>query len=35
MKILVKSAEGHTCARCWQVVKEINEMNYVKGVRNN
>lgn len=25
MKILVKNAEGYTCARCWQVVKEVNE----------
>jgi isoleucyl-tRNA synthetase len=25
MKILVENAQGHTCARCWQVVEEINE----------
>lgn len=25
MAVLVENAEGHTCARCWQVVSEINE----------
>ncbi len=24
-RITVKTAEGHTCARCWQVVDTINE----------
>lgn len=25
MAVLVENAEGHTCARCWQVVEEVNE----------
>lgn len=25
MKVHVKNAEGHICARCWQVVEKINE----------
>ncbi len=25
MSVLVENAEGHTCARCWQIVPEVNE----------
>lgn len=27
LSVLVENALGHTCSRCWQVVKEVNEDN--------
>ncbi|MGL4335649.1 MAG: isoleucine--tRNA ligase [Turicibacter sp.] len=27
LSVVVKAAEGHTCARCWLVVKEVNEQD--------